>query len=207
MDCDSIGASGMVKKIYTWLDINFEPVIVVTMFSVMTGLVALQVVLRFIFQTGFSWAEEVSRYLFVWIIYLAVSYATRNNRHIKLSVILAAFPDKGKRVMSIVSDFLFFIFSAVAFYACYRVVATTSDFGDKAITINISMNVLYAAGLIGFALNTARLLQNLMWRIRYFKSDLTIFLNENGLVSGSGTTVLGALPALASNESGGKGDS
>lgn len=197
----------MVKKIYKWLDVNFEPIIVTTIFFVMTTLVALQVVLRFVFQTGFAWAEEVSRYLFVWVIFLAVSYATRSNRHIKLSVILALFPDKGKRIMSIVSDFLFFIFSALILYYCYQVVASTQAYGDMAVTIDVTLNVLYAAGVVGFALNTIRLIQNLLWRVRYFNSDLSIFLNEKGFYSGSGNTILGRLPELTSQESGNKGDS
>lgn len=190
----------MLKKIYSWFDVNFEPVIVVSLFFVMTSLVALQVILRFVFQTGFSWAEEVSRYIFVWVIYLAVSYATRNNRHIKLSVILRLFPEKGQRVMTIISDFLFFIFSGVIFYYCYNVVKTTQEFGDMAITIEVSMNVLYAAGFVGFGLNTIRLIQNLVWRFRFFNSDLNTFLNEKGLVSGSARNILGPLPDLKSNK-------
>ena len=53
-----------MKKTLRWLDVNFEAILMVLFFSLMILLVTVQVVLRFIFKTGFSWGEEVARLLF-----------------------------------------------------------------------------------------------------------------------------------------------
>ena len=56
-----------MKRTLRWLDVNFEAILMVVFFSLMILLVTLQVVLRFVFKTGFSWGEEVARLLFVWM--------------------------------------------------------------------------------------------------------------------------------------------
>ena len=56
-----------MKKFLRWLDINFEPLCMTVMIYLMSGLMVLQVILRFAFHTGFAWGEEVSRFIFVWL--------------------------------------------------------------------------------------------------------------------------------------------
>ena len=62
-----------MKKFLRWLDINFEPLCMTVMFYLMSGLMVLQVILRFAFHTGFAWGEEVSRFIFVWLVFLSSS--------------------------------------------------------------------------------------------------------------------------------------
>ena len=75
-----------MKKFLRWLDINFEPLCMTVMFYLMSGLMVLQVILRFAFHTGFAWGEEVSRFIFVWLVFLSIPYAVRNARHIALTL-------------------------------------------------------------------------------------------------------------------------
>ena len=68
-----------MKKTLRWLDVNFEAILMVLFFSLMILLVTVQVVLRFIFKTGFSWGEEVARLLFVWMSFSSFGYLTRGS--------------------------------------------------------------------------------------------------------------------------------
>jgi len=54
----------------------------------------IQVVLRFFFGNPQAWAEEVSRYLFVWITFLGVAVAFAKDAHIKLDALVGLLPDK-----------------------------------------------------------------------------------------------------------------
>ena len=45
-----------------------------------------QVVLRFIFNNPQAWAEEVSRYLFVWIVFIGAAVAIAHDAHIRIDV-------------------------------------------------------------------------------------------------------------------------
>ena len=60
-------------KIFRWLNMYFEPVLIVSAISLMTGLLCLQIILR-LFDATIPWFEELARYLFVWAMYLSISY-------------------------------------------------------------------------------------------------------------------------------------
>ncbi len=184
----------MVRKILKWLDCNLEPVIASFLFICMTLLVFGQVILRFVFKSGFSWAEELSRFMFVWLVYLCLSHATKKNRHISLTVLKDALPETGKKIFSMISDVVFFAFSLVMLWFCMRIVKTTAEFGDMAITMNVSRNVLYASGVAGFLLNSIRLVQNIVWKISRWKSGDAIFSFYNSDVQEN--PVLGVLAPM-----------
>ena len=94
-----------MKKFLRWLDINFEPLCMTVMFYLMSGLMVLQVILRFAFHSGFAWGEEVSRFIFVWLVFLSIPYAVRNARHISIDFIREFLPVSIKKaVMIIVND-------------------------------------------------------------------------------------------------------
>lgn len=188
----------MMKKIFKWLDVNFEPLVTTVLFFAMTILVAGQVVLRFGFRQGFSWAEEFARYMFVWLVYLCVSYATRKNRHIKLSVVSGLFPEKGQKIFAIISDLLFFIFTVILLFNFMKVVESTARYGDMAVTLNVSRNVLYFSGAVGFLLNTIRLVQNIVWKVSRFSAPIGIFSMYNS--DRSETMVLGVLQPMGRDQ-------
>jgi TRAP-type C4-dicarboxylate transport system permease small subunit len=166
----------MVRKLISWLDVNFEPILVTVLFVSMIILVSGQVILRFVFRTGFSWAEEMSRYMFVWLVYFCLSYATRNNRHIRLTFIVGLFAEGAQKLIALFTDMLFLVFSLFLLVSCWRIVESTARFGDMAITLNISRNILYGSGLVGFILNTIRLVQVMAWKIRMRNAPLQTFL-------------------------------
>ena len=53
----------------------------------MTLIIFLQVISRYIFNSPLVWSEELSRYLFVWISFLAIADAVRTKSHIALSIL------------------------------------------------------------------------------------------------------------------------
>lgn len=53
----------------------------------MVGVVAMQVVLRYIFRHPYVWGDELAQWLFVWVIYLAASVLTRDDAHLTVSII------------------------------------------------------------------------------------------------------------------------
>lgn len=173
----------MFKKILKWLDINFEPTVMAVLFYTITILITLQVVLRFVFSTGFSWGEEVARFLFVWLMNFSISYATRNQRHIRIAFFVNLFNEKIKKIFLILSDFIFLIFSTLIFVAAIRVCQGAIKYADMAVTIEVSLNVVYGAGVLGYALIVLRLIQSIFWKIKYFNSGFEKFENLGGKYS------------------------
>ena len=174
-----------MKKVLRWMDINLEPLLSGILFYAIMILITIQVILRFVFKTGFDWGEELARYMFVWMMYFSFSYATRNNRHIRVSFFVDRFHDKGKKILTLICDILFLVLMgycvAAAIITCWQ----TSKFQDMSVTLGVTMNVLYAAGIVGFGLMFIRLIQNIVWKLRHFKEDFEIFENANGKYTGA----------------------
>lgn len=97
-------------KILKLIDEYLEMSICVALISVIAVVLGLQVFMRYVMQNSLSWSEELSRYLFVWLIYIGIAYGAKIMRHIKIDASLYLFPKKWRAYVVIIGDFLFLIF-------------------------------------------------------------------------------------------------
>ena len=78
-------------------------------------LVFLQVFNRFIIRQPLTWSEELSRYLFILLVFIGISVATKSKSHFGIDFIVRKLPRRLSRVMDVivsvaVLSFLFIIF-------------------------------------------------------------------------------------------------
>jgi len=62
-------------------------------------------------RNSLVWSEELARYLFIWLIYIGISYGAKIMKHIKIEAALGLFPKKVRPVIVIIGDILFLGFS------------------------------------------------------------------------------------------------
>jgi len=74
--------------------------------SIMVVLIFGNVVLRYVFNSGLAWAEELSRLMFVWLIFLGAILALRRHAHLGVEILQARLPRKARRGCAIVSHLL-----------------------------------------------------------------------------------------------------
>ena len=76
-------------------------------------LVFLQVIMRTVFKNSLTWSEELSRYIFIWQIWLGASTALKYNEHIRVTLIYSFMKsEKLKSVIGLAADFIWFLFCA-----------------------------------------------------------------------------------------------
>lgn len=172
-------------KILKWLDINFEPICMSVTFYLMVILITAQVILRFCFGTGFAWGEEIARFIFVWCMFLAAPNISRNNRHVGVGVFRSILPETYRKAIMVVMDVLTLVLLVVLLRAAIGNVILTNDFKDRATSVNISMNWLFTAPLVGYALMVLRTLQALIWKLRRMGGSFERFMNSSGYYSGA----------------------
>lgn len=76
-----------------------------------------QVVLRYIFNNPQSWAEEVGRYLFVWITFLGAAVAFSRDTHIKVDAVAAMFGPTGLRISDVLRRLVELVAVGVLLYS------------------------------------------------------------------------------------------
>jgi len=61
--------------------------VILLAFSVLLGLVLMQIVWRYILQWPLPWSDEAIRYILVWVTLLAIARAFRNDEHLRLGAL------------------------------------------------------------------------------------------------------------------------
>ena len=138
-----------------------------------TGLVAIilfitwQVIYRYIItqfieRAGAAvWTEELSRYIFVWISYLAVSVAIRKRSSIRVDIIYDRLPERLKQISWIVVETLFLALTATIAYYGVGQIERLIKFPQYTTAIGMPYLIPYLILPLGFGLMCLRLLQSI----------------------------------------------
>ena len=87
--------------------------LLIIMVPVMTVIVFVQVVLRYVFSAPLVWVEEAAKYLLVWISFFGAAYAVRYGMHITLTFINNKFRGYIKLLLNVVIHLLLVVFSII----------------------------------------------------------------------------------------------
>lgn len=145
-------------KILRWLDEHLEEYILVIL-SVFTVVVIFsQVVLRYVFSSSLPWSEEIARYAFIWMIYVGVSYGVKKQKHLSVDVITMLFEGKGRVIINMIANVLFLLFALIITYYGIDIVGRITR---ESAALEIPMEYVYLALVVGMILTTIRLVQNI----------------------------------------------
>lgn len=100
-----------MKKIFNFYNKIEEYLLVYSLvFNVI--LVFSQVIMRSVFNLSLSWSEELSRYIFIWQIWLGTSIALKEDKHINVELVYQIFKSKKvQRIITIVGIIIWLGFS------------------------------------------------------------------------------------------------
>ena len=90
-------------------------IMLIIMVPTMTGIVFVQVILRYVFLAPLSWIEELARYLLVWISCFGAAYGVRKGEHISVKFLNKMFKGYVKSALTIMIHALVIIFFMVCF--------------------------------------------------------------------------------------------
>ena len=88
-------------------------VTIVTLFGVLTIVVFVQVVARYVFNQPPTWTEELARFCQVWIVLLASSICLRKGSHLSVDYLGPALPLRVRKALALITGCLIAIYSAV----------------------------------------------------------------------------------------------
>ncbi|QOX65983.1 TRAP transporter small permease [Anoxybacterium hadale] len=138
--------------------------------SLMTIIIFIQVIMRYVMANSLVWSEELARYLFIWLIYMGISYGAKIMKHIKIEAALGMFPKKIRPLVVILGDVLFLGFSIFIAYTAFTVVQKQLVLGQTSPAMQMPMWVIYAAPMVGFSLTAIRQIQTILFRVKEMNS-------------------------------------
>lgn len=152
-----------------WLD-RFEEWVVILMLAAMTGLTFVQVVLRYVFNSGFTWALEMTTILFAVMIFVGISYGVRVGAHIGVDALVKIMPSRVRRVVSIAVVLACLAYAGIIISGSMDYVLKMKSVGIELEDLPVPMWIARAVMPLGYALLTLRFLQ-VLWKLVTGQSD------------------------------------
>jgi len=154
-------------KFINWLDKHLEEYILIVLSISTVIIVFAQVFMRYVLGESLTWSEEVARYLFIWMIYVGVSYGVQKDKHLGVDAFPMMFEKKGRIIIDIIASFSFFVFAVVMTYFGFDIVLKVTR---ESAALEIPLEWVYAAPVVGMVLTSIRLIQKLVRLVNELKA-------------------------------------
>lgn len=161
-------------KVLRFLD-KFEEYFVVWSLALMTIIVFLQVIMRYVFSNALSWSEELARFIFLWLSWIGAAYAVKERSHFRVEMFANMIKGKPRKIFEVFVLLIWFFFSFLLTWHGTKLVIFLINTGQFSAAMEIPMAWPYASVAVGCALMTFRLLIEI-WKI--VKGDCSLSNGE-----------------------------
>jgi TRAP-type C4-dicarboxylate transport system permease small subunit len=136
---------------------SFEAWIAFAFFWLLAADIFYQFFTRYALNSSASWTEEIARYLLICVVFIALAWAVRDNRHIHVDIFYRMLPAPVCRVLATLVDLVRIAFFL---YAVVLTVQMMQKMGNYRMTIiDWPMNSVYGVCAVGFAFAAIRSVQ------------------------------------------------
>jgi len=149
----------LIRKL-TWL---LERILI-ALSLLISIVVFLQVVFRYVLSQPLFWSEELPRYLLIWTTFLAAALAQKHRAHINITLAVNLLPRRIQKWLRILADILICVFLGVLVYSGSLVSRVTLH--HRSTALQIPMAAVYLALPVGAALMMLYLLLQIIDDVR-----------------------------------------
>ena len=161
------GTEHQVRKLVDQL----EEVLLATILAGMTVLTFIQVVLRYVFNTGWLWSLEATTYSFGALVLIGMSYGVRTRSHIAIDMFNKRLAPPLRRWTILFILTICLLYCALMFYGSYIFVDQLHTLGNNARDIPVPKWLLTAVMPFGFALLAWRFVEAIL---KVLRGDLDV---------------------------------
>ena len=130
--------------------------VLIALVVVMTVVVLLQVIYRYLLTQPLHWSEELARYLFVWISILGAASSVQRRGHFGMDFFFRMLPDKGRRFLMFI---VYLLMGVVIFVILVQgILLVEKTVAQQSPAMEISMGWAYACLPVGAVLMAIHLL-------------------------------------------------
>jgi C4-dicarboxylate transporter DctQ subunit len=129
-------------------------------------LLFINVIMRYVFLYPIYWAEELCRYLMVWMIFIGASQVTLQGGHVAVDIVPRLLPKRANLVLAFLVNGISILFCLVLAYFAYRQMMRVKIAHQISPAMELPMWVAYLAIPLGTGLMSIRYVQQMILRAR-----------------------------------------
>jgi TRAP-type C4-dicarboxylate transport system permease small subunit len=137
--------------------------ILLLLMSAMCVVMLTQVFSRYLFNNPLTWPEELSRYLFVWIVFLGAAIAFRHKAHLGMDFLTARLPERLRRGAEKIVEIIILVFLVLIMYIAPAVLSVTRL--QTTPVLNIPMSYIYLSFVVASGLMSIEIVDR--WLFSY----------------------------------------
>lgn len=138
---------------------RLEEGLIALFLAVMTLLTFTQVVMRYVFNSGWVWSLEATTYTFAWLVLLGMAYGVRTRSHIAVDLVAGRLRGTAHKAVSYITLLICLAYSLLMFYGGSVFVLRLFELGNNARDLPFARWLLTIMLPLGFTLLTFRFLQ------------------------------------------------
>ncbi|MDH5857917.1 TRAP transporter small permease [Lampropedia aestuarii] len=146
--------------------------------AAMVVLVFGNVVMRYFFNSGWLISEEISRWMFVWMVFLGATVVMRERGHMGTDMVVVRLPVWAQRVCLVVGQLVMLYITWLMLTGSWTQVLVNRE--TLAPVSGLSVSLFYFAGMV-FSVSTLLILLQQMWQVVAGKlsSDELVMVQES----------------------------
>ncbi|MCM3760943.1 TRAP transporter small permease [Alkalihalobacillus oceani] len=145
---------------------RLEEVVIGSAILIVSLLILVNVVLRYLFGTGINWTEEMVRFLMILVTFVGASICVRQGSHISVDFLFNLLKGKAKKWLTLCIYLICVIFTASMAWYSLEIIQQNMRFIQKAPALQIPMYIPYLILPLGLSLCTIRYIQEIYYIFR-----------------------------------------
>lgn len=148
---------GFLRKVERCANVSCQVAV-----ALMTFMVAVQVVLRYVFRAPIPWVEEATIFLMIWMTFIGAGVALRSGAHIAMTILRDRLPTKISRIFVIISYIVVLAFLLLLIWEGSLLVVLAE--GQRSPALGVPMAWPYLMMPLGAAFMVSQLLALMLQR-------------------------------------------
>ena len=122
----------MARLVTGFLRMRWLEPVLVAILAVLVAVVLGNVIGRYVFSFALTWADEMARFLFVWLTFLGATVGLARGAHIGMDIVVQALPPRPARALQALALLLMMAFLAVLGWYSVELVQRSMTFRTPA---------------------------------------------------------------------------
>jgi TRAP-type transport system small permease protein len=101
--------------------------IAITLMVVLVVIVFSSVISRYFLNSSIAWAEEISRFILIWMVFIGAVLAYANKEHLGLDIVVDIVPRKAGKILRLLADVAVFYALTLVINGGYKLTVNSMD--------------------------------------------------------------------------------
>jgi len=134
-----------MRRVLHWIE-QILNIMIALCIAGMTILIFTNVILRYIFHSGITWAEEMSRFMFIWMVFLGSILVLKEGTHIGVDMLVRRVPENLRKLLLFIGNLIILAIAFIVLKGSWDM--TMDSLNSKAPATGISLAFMYVVGVI-----------------------------------------------------------